>query len=144
MRALDAVPDEIKVIPDGQGSRPLSRLSDHDRPTTSGGVAIPKTIVSRIDSASPSHGEVPGTVEHTSRKADAVPGSIVQALDSGHDSSSGLDDQKNLSEILVPTTLLMKVDSKPGQGQVSGTEAYNVRKADAVPDIVEKKEDFPG
>lgn len=79
MRTQDAVPDEVEIVPDGQRSRSTSRVSVSDRPLTPGGTPIPKTIVERIDPDQPAHGEVPGTLAHQQRLADAMPDIIVKA-----------------------------------------------------------------
>ncbi|KAF2128036.1 hypothetical protein P153DRAFT_432445 [Dothidotthia symphoricarpi CBS 119687] len=85
-RTQDAVPDEVEIIPDGLRSRSTSRVSmsdrpltpgGADRPLTPGGTPIPKTVVERIDDE-PSHGEVPGTLAHQLRLADAEPDVIVK------------------------------------------------------------------
>jgi hypothetical protein len=47
-------------------------------------------------------------------------------------------------DLPIPITKLEKVDSKPSHGEVPGTVAYELRKEDAKPDIVEEVEDAPG
>lgn len=82
MRTQDAVPDEVEIVPDGQRSRSASRVSMSDRPLTPGGTPmspIPKTIVEKIDPDQPGHGDVPGTLAHQQRLADATPDIIVKA-----------------------------------------------------------------
>ncbi|KAG9200171.1 hypothetical protein G6514_007525 [Epicoccum nigrum] len=79
MRTQDAVPDEVEIVPDGQRSRSASRVSVSDRPVTPGGTPIPKTVVERIDPDQPAHGEVPGTLAHQQRLADAAPDIIIKA-----------------------------------------------------------------
>ncbi|KAH6643120.1 hypothetical protein C7974DRAFT_386825 [Boeremia exigua] len=79
MRTQDAVPDEVEIVPDGQRSRSTSRVSASDRPLTPGGTPVPKTVVERIDPDQPAHGEVPGTLAHQQRLADAAPDIIVKA-----------------------------------------------------------------
>ncbi|UPX13051.1 uncharacterized protein EKO05_0003580 [Ascochyta rabiei] len=82
MRTQDAVPDEVEIVPDGQRSRSASRVSASDRPLTPGGTPmspIPKTVVEKIDPDQPGHGDVPGTLAHQQRLADATPDIIVKA-----------------------------------------------------------------
>ncbi|KAJ4322409.1 hypothetical protein N0V94_002396 [Neodidymelliopsis sp. IMI 364377] len=82
MRTQDAVPDEVEIVPDGQRSRSASHVSISDRPLTPGGTPmspIPKTVVEKIDPDQPSHGDVPGTLAHQQRLADAAPDIIVKA-----------------------------------------------------------------
>ena len=44
----------------------------------------------------------------------------------------------------IPITKVEKVDSKPSFGEVPGTKAFELRKEDAEPDIVEEVGDAPG
>ncbi|OAG05902.1 uncharacterized protein CC84DRAFT_1119428 [Paraphaeosphaeria sporulosa] len=78
-RTQDAVPDEVEIVPEGQRSRSASRVSISDRPYTPGGTQIPKTVVEKIDPDTPSHGDVPGTLAHDLRAADAVPDIVLKA-----------------------------------------------------------------
>ncbi|KAF2450873.1 hypothetical protein P171DRAFT_503658 [Karstenula rhodostoma CBS 690.94] len=78
-RTQDAVPDEVEIVPEGQRSRSASRVSISDRPYTPGGTQIPKTVVEKIDPDAPSHGDVPGTLAHGLRAADAVPDIVLKA-----------------------------------------------------------------
>ncbi|KAL1611967.1 hypothetical protein SLS60_000190 [Paraconiothyrium brasiliense] len=78
-RTQDAVPDEVEIVPEGQRSRSASRVSLSDRPYTPGGTQIPKTVVEKIDPDTPSHGDVPGTLAHELRAADAVPDIVLKA-----------------------------------------------------------------
>ncbi|KAF1354442.1 hypothetical protein EJ07DRAFT_132984 [Lizonia empirigonia] len=82
LRTQDAVPDEVEIVPDGQRSRSASRVSTSDRPLTPGGTPlspIPKTVVEKIDPDQPAHGDIPGTLAHQQRLADAAPDIIVKA-----------------------------------------------------------------
>lgn len=100
-------------------------------------------MVEKVDLASPSRGDVPGTASHSKRKADAVPDIVKPA--SGVAPIDSEDQGAHISpEIPVPTTVITKVDSVPSHDEVAGTEAFNIRKGDAKPDIVEKKGDVPG
>jgi len=47
-------------------------------------------------------------------------------------------------DLPIPITKVEKVDSEPSHGEVPGTEAYELRKGDAEPDIVEEIGDAPG
>ncbi|KAK5109373.1 hypothetical protein LTR62_007039 [Meristemomyces frigidus] len=88
LRAQDAVPDEVEIVPDGQRSRSgtrsraLSGISQEgaERPSTPGGTPIPKTIVERVDDK-PAHGEVEGTFARELRLADAEPDEVRRAPD---------------------------------------------------------------
>lgn len=46
-----------------------------------GNVPIPTTIVEKVDSSGPTHGDVPGTDAWEKRKADAVPDRVVKVAD---------------------------------------------------------------
>lgn len=89
MRMQDAVPDEVEIVPDGQRSRSASRVRAEDRPLTPGGTPIPKTVVEKVDPDQPSHGDVPGTVAHELRKADAEPDVILKAPEIPNRESQG-------------------------------------------------------
>lgn len=143
LRRQDAVPDELEIV--GDTSNPSFRRTSQSRPerisTTPGGSPIPKTVVEKIDSTSPSHGEVPGTTAHSMRQADAVPDVILQspkAKAAFGDSSPASASSPGVS---IPKTVVTKVDEQPSHGEVPGTEAFNMRTEDATPDVVETKGD---
>lgn len=144
IRTQDAVPDEVEIIPEGGHGRSASK-SRSSRPGTPGGTPVPKTVVQKVDPTSPSHGDVPGTKAHLKRQADAVP-DFVRPIPSGDDAPIDSNDHgASVSpEAPVPTTIITKVDSEPSHGEVPGTEAFDMRKEDAKPDIVEKKGDVAG
>lgn len=132
------MPDELEIIPDGSESRPRSVAGQQDQLASPGAMPIPKTVVEKVEPTSPSHGDVPGTAAYSIRSVDAVPDVILQAPD--HEEASGSEPQGHgISSI--PTTKLTKVDSVPSHGEVPGTDAFDMRKGDAKPDIVEKKGD---
>lgn len=142
MRAQDAVPDELEIVPDGEG-KPPPQSSDQDKTATPEGIPIPKTVVQKVDPTSPSHGEVPGTTAHSIRQADAVPDVIMRASDSTHEAALAANTHEKSNDTPVPKTLLTRIDSEPSHGQVPGTKAYDLRKGDAIPDVVVKG-DVPG
>ena len=138
LRAKDAVPDELEIVPDGSRSKSNSR-SGSDRPASPSTPTIPKTVVEKVDPSSPSHGEIPGTPAHLKRMADAVPDE-VRPLGSGTQSPKSEESESAKSTLpSIPTTIITKVDSEPSHGEVPGTEAFEKRKEDAEPDVVEKK-----
>lgn len=141
MRIQDAVPDELEVIPEGSGSRPSSRADQQANLASPGGMPIPKTVVEKVDPASPSHGDVPGTAAHAIRKADAVPDAILKVP--GNQKISGIESVGDgiTPEIPIPRTVVTRVDSEPAHGEVPGTDAFNFRQGDAEPDVIEKKGD---
>ena len=105
-------------------------------------VPIPKMVVEKVDPSSPSHGDVPGTAAHAKRQADAVPDVILQAPE--HGKTSVVENQGgNISpDVPIPTTVVTRVDSNPSHGEIPGTDAFDMRKGDAKPDVVEKKGDI--
>ena len=107
-------------------------------------IPIPKMVVEKVNPESPSHGDVPGTAAHAKRQADAVPDVILQAPES--DQAPVVEDRDDSisPDIPVPTTVITKVDSKPSHGEIPGTDAFDKRKGDAKPDVVEKKGDVSG
>lgn len=141
MREQDASPDEIEVVPEGR--RSASSLSTSN-PTSPGGQPIPLTIVEKIDPNLPSHGEVPGTLAHNKRLADAVPDMVVRSGDRSRSSSMRSRSGSTPGDLPIPITKVERVDSKPAHGEVPGTKAYELRRGDAEPDILEEVEDVPG
>ncbi|KAL6714082.1 hypothetical protein ACLMJK_008576 [Lecanora helva] len=141
MRTQDAVPDELEIVPKGQRSR-SSSSSTHERQSAAlGAKPIPKTTVEKVDPTTPSHGDVPGTAAYSLRKADAVPDAVHSSPTSEGTSSTSGPQGYITSEIPVPKTVVTKVDSNPSHGEVPGTEAFNLRKGDAKPDVVQKRGD---
>lgn len=138
MRQNDAVPDEIAVVHE-QGSA-SSRLASQEGSNTPSGILVPRTRVEKIDPASPSHGEVPGTVAHEMRKADAVPDLIVEASPPGPPSTATQESSSSGSSGPIPTTVITRADSspQPKQGGMSGTDTYN--SSNAYPDVEMKGE----
>lgn len=142
LRAEDAKPDEIAVIPDVESNQ--SSITTR-RPSTPGDRPIPITVVEKVDPTSPSHGEVPGTAAHERRKSDAVP-DVVLATENHHELSKSPRSRAGSTpgDLPIPTTKVEKVDSTPSHGEVPGTEAYEVRGGDAEPDVVEIVGDTSG
>ncbi len=141
IRTQDAVPDEIEVIPEGAHSRSAPR-SPLDESISPGGTPIPQTVVEKIDPKSPSLGDVPGTLAYSKRKADAVPDVIKPAGDTAPIDRE--DEDASISPIIpVPKTVITKVDLTPSHGEVPGTKAFDMRKGDTAPDVVEEKADAP-
>lgn len=143
MRTQDAVPDELEIVPEGQDSRRGSTQHEPDRTSTPGGTPIPRTVVEKIDPESPSHGDVPGTPAHAIRKADAVT-DIIKPASSPEPDSASEPKSASSTEVPVPRMVVTRIDSKPAHGEVPGTEAYEIRKGDAEPDVLEKQADVPG
>lgn len=139
MREHDAQPDEIAVVPDTEQS---SHSSDSEGPSsTPGGQPIPSTMVEKIDPSEPSHGTVPGTLAHEKRAADAVPDMVVK---SGSPSPNRSRSNTTPGDLPIPLTRVEKVDSEPSYGEVPGTRAFELRKGDSQPDVVEEVGDAPG
>lgn len=137
MRSQDAVPDELEIIPEGEEGRHHNRLSNQDQTSRPGGVPIPKTVVQKVDSTSPSHREVPGTTAHLIRQADAIPDVILQVSEPQLESTSVSSISNNSKSTSVPTTVLSKADREPTHEQSSSNDAYHLGKEDAAPDVVE-------
>ncbi|KAI9842126.1 MAG: hypothetical protein M1838_003257 [Thelocarpon superellum] len=133
-RIQDAVPDQVD-IPSRRGSRSGSVTHEETTPLS----PIPMTVVEKVDPLVPSHGEVPGTKAHRKRISDAVPDQIVQVPASGtsSDASSGHESTSLPGDRPIPITRVIRVDTAPSHGEVAGTEAYEKRREDAEPDVVE-------
>ncbi|KAL9615396.1 MAG: hypothetical protein Q9167_000224 [Letrouitia subvulpina] len=143
-RLQDAVPDELEIIKEGERSSSSSSVSHPNTSPAAGGAPIPRTVVQKIDSTNPSHGEVPGTAAHAIRQADAVPDTIIQIPSSGAATDSQLDLENPTPDTPIPTTVVTKVDEQPSHGEIPGTNAYDIRQSDAKPDVVVTKGDAPG
>lgn len=106
---------------------------------------VPRTRVERVDSSA-QHGEVPGTSAYEKREQDAVPDEIEvvpEGTPSGGRSPAGLQDRPSTpGDSPIPRTMVEKLDpDSPSYGEVPGTEAFEKRQADAVPDFVKKTDD---
>ncbi|KAI9720279.1 MAG: hypothetical protein M1828_005742 [Chrysothrix sp. TS-e1954] len=89
---------------------------------------IPTTRVERTDDE-PSHGEVPGTPAHAMRKGDATPDEFEVIPEKSGEDIAQSDD--------IPRTVVQKVEpSTPSHGEIPGTQAHDMRQADAEPDEV--------
>lgn len=146
IRGRDAEPDEMTPFPDHTDIGFDGAAGDR-RASTPGGRPIPTTVVEKIDTDVPSYGEVPGTPAHEMRLADAVPDMVVRSASGYSSRSSSISRARAGStpgDLPIPVTKVEKVDSKPSFGEVPGTEAYEKRKQDAEPDMVEQVRDLPG
>ncbi|KAJ5891298.1 uncharacterized protein N7473_007526 [Penicillium subrubescens] len=106
---------------------------------------VPRTRVQRVDDSA-QHGEVPGTEAYEKRGQDAVPDEIevVPEVSPSRDPSPAGSQDRPLAPggSPIPRTVVEKVDPEsPSHGEVPGTEAYEKRQADAVPDVVTKASD---
>ncbi|KAJ5386725.1 hypothetical protein N7509_009266 [Penicillium cosmopolitanum] len=106
---------------------------------------VPRTRVERVDS-NPQHGEVPGTEAYNIRDQDAVPDQVEvirEGSPSRDPSPVGLNDRPTTSgDSPIPRTMVEKVDPEsPSYGEIPGTEAFEKRQADAVPDFVKSTSD---
>jgi hypothetical protein len=144
MRVEDAQPDQIAVIPGDESAKPKS--PPIDRPSTPGGHPIPITVVERVDSISTTTGVLHGTAAHHIHKTDAEPDMVLDASQARTMSQENLRSRaaSNPGDLPIPVTKVEKVDSIPSHGEVPGTDAYEMRKGDAEPDIVEEVGDVTG
>jgi hypothetical protein len=100
------------------------------------------TRVERVDDE-PAYGEVPGTEAYMKRAQDAVPDEVEVITRSRSASRVNANDLPPASaELPIPKIIAMKIDpDEPGYGDVPGTEAYEKRRADAVPDMIVRSPD---
>ncbi|KAL9633539.1 MAG: hypothetical protein Q9204_003349 [Flavoplaca sp. TL-2023a] len=102
---------------------------------------IPITRVEKVDDRE-SHGEVPGTEAYNMRRQDAVPDELEVVGDTSKPSSrrtsqSRPDRASTPGGTPIPKTVVEKIDpDTPSHGDIPGTEAFNMRQADAVPDVI--------
>ncbi|KAK0118922.1 hypothetical protein ONS95_007793 [Cadophora gregata] len=142
LREQDAAPDEIAIVPEHTTPRISTPISKPSTPP--GGQPIPLMIVEKVDPSSPSHGEVPGTLAHDMRAADAVPDLVVRSGERSRSSSTRSRAGSTPGDLPIPITKVEKIDSSPRHGEVPGTKAYELRRGDAEPDIVEEVGETPG
>jgi hypothetical protein len=143
IRTGDAVPDEVEVLPEGSQSRRASR-TEFSESTHS---PVPQTRVERVDSGSPSYGEIPGTEAYEKRRADAVPDLIFSAPENDEGSTSETDEvqEQMRASSPVPETLLSKVETLPDSSSSSHPRAHHRRSpSDALPDTTENLKDAAG
>jgi hypothetical protein len=100
------------------------------------------TRVERVDSE-PRYGEVPNTDAYAKRTADAVPDEVEIIPDGQRSRASSRlrpeDRPGTPGGSPVPKIVAEKIDpDTPAYGDVPGTEAYEKRRADAVPDEIIK------
>ncbi|CAD0101113.1 unnamed protein product [Aureobasidium mustum] len=105
-------------------------------------LSIPVTRVEKVDDE-PRHGEVPGTEAYNIRSQDAVPDEIEIVPDGTRSRStsrvSESDRPVTPGGTPVPHLVVEKVDpAAPSHGDVPGTDAYEMRTADAQPDEVKQ------
>lgn len=136
--ASDSEDEHFSDASEGHGNDLLSPQSGRSSP-------VPRTRVERVDDSA-QHGEVPGTPAYGQREQDAVPDEIEvvpEGAPSRDRSSAGLQDRPlTPGESPIPRTMVEKIDPESrSYGEVPGTEAFEKRQADAVPDLVKKAED---
>ena len=102
------------------------------------------TVVEKVDPEVAGHGDIPGTASYAKRRADAVPDAVFRAPSPGERSPMNSPTNSSFPSTLpIPKTVVTKVDSEPRHGEVLGTDAYKIRKEDAMPDVVEESGDVP-
>jgi hypothetical protein len=123
MRRKDAVPDELEVVPEGRRSKRNSS-SSLQPPLSPGGTPVPLTVVEKIDPASPSHGEVPGTAAYEQRQADAAPDLVFRASESNDRPQRfpPSPSQNAASPGSIPETIITRADSLPRLDQEPAPE----------------------
>jgi hypothetical protein len=125
---------------DAQEGQPLPDPSGRNSP-------IPITRVERVDDK-PAYGEVPGTPAYKMRIQDAVPDEIEVVPDgqrSRSASRAALEPPPwTPGGTPIPKTVVEKVDPEaPSYGDVPGTAAHSLRKADAQPDVILRAPQVP-
>ena len=149
-RRQDAVPDELEIVPEGRLSKRSS--AQFLGPTASpGGMAVPRTVVEKVDPSSPSYGDVPGTAAYEKRLADAAPDLVLRSPESGGQPSSFPSfsntegaERTESPQVPIPETVITRIDSQPAHGKVERTAAHELRRQDAEPDVLEHERDSTG
>lgn len=100
-------------------------------------------MVEKVDPSEPSHGDVPGTLAHEQRLADAVPDVVTKAPDSEGGSPTLPTSNHTPSEAgelpqNIPETRLEQVESTSADEDLSpNPQAHTSSTSDALPDTVE-------
>jgi len=136
-RAEDARPDEVAFIEEEQ--KPDVAPSPITSPSTPSGQSIPKTVLEEAP-PSPILASSHRNSIHKSHPADALPDLILHIPDAESASPAAASP----GSLPTPSTRVEKVDSMPNYGEVLGTDAYEKRGADAVPDSVGEVGDLSG
>ena len=121
----------------------FSDASEGGRQSVGSTASIPVTRVERVDDQ-PSHGEVPGTAAYKQRTQDAVPDEVEIVPPGQRSRSSSLQvgggrpsTPRSPGGTPIPRTIVEKVEpDHPSHGEVPGTAAFDMRRADAQPDEV--------
>ncbi|KAL8799416.1 MAG: hypothetical protein Q9182_005901 [Xanthomendoza sp. 2 TL-2023] len=119
----------------------FSDAPEDAKPPSEKSPPIPTTRVEKVDDRE-SHGEVPGTEAYKLRRQDAVPDELEIVGDtskptSRRTSQSQPDRTSTPGGTPIIRTVVEKIDpDTPSHGDIPGTEAFNKRQADAVPDVV--------
>lgn len=106
---------------------------------------IPVTRIEKVDDE-PRYGEVPGTAAYGMRQQDAVPDEI-EIVPEGRTSRrasihGGVQTPTTANDTTIPRMVVEKLDpEETSYGEEPGTRAYEMRKADATPDVVLKNPD---
>jgi hypothetical protein len=95
------------------------------------------TIVENVDPSPPSHREIPGTLAHKKYAAEPGPSLVSRSRERSQSPSTRSRSGSTPGDLPL-LTKVEKIDSKPSHGEIPGTEAYETRKGDATPDIVEE------
>lgn len=91
---------------------------------------------------------MPGTDAYSKRVQDAVPDEVEVVPEGQRSRSASRVSAADLpytpGGTPVPKTVVEKVDpDTPSHGEVPGTDAYKIRRADAVPDVILKAPEPP-
>ena len=117
--------------------------------TSPGGTPVPRTVVEKVDTEAPSHGEVPGTAAYDQRLMDASPDLVIKAPEPGQKSPAlsfpeTLEPEAVDDDMLPESIVITRVDSDPAHGKVPGTEAFAMGRMDAELDGVLRENDPNG
>lgn len=106
--------------------------------------AFPAYVAENSDLSICNVGKIPGTTEenHTAHSVSNSGNSnnVGRQRSWSYRSRSG----STPGDRPIPITKVERVDRRPSYGEVPGTLAYEFRKQDAIPDIIEDIEDIPG
>lgn len=108
----------------------MTEINESQQPSTpkTNALQIPRTVVEKVEPDSPSYGEVPGTLAHDMRRADAEPDEVVKAPDATRAKLEGQSQSRPRSR--SPTSQLSrsvssgKEDIRLGSPHLAQTTAH--------------------
>ncbi|KAI1927275.1 hypothetical protein LOZ58_002229 [Ophidiomyces ophidiicola] len=145
---VDSEDDHFSDASEGRpqtGSRiqtPSPQVKGPDPGTVLDRLAIPRTVLEKVDPDDTRYGDEPGTPAYEQRKMDAVPDFVYKAGEFRSDLLQDSPEDSNPADSSVPETKVSRIDSPPQRPLSPASFTAHKRKpSDALPDVVEIVQD---